>query len=51
MKKADKKHTTTGRSGFLFYQRRYNGERYYFSLKTKDWNEAVKLRDQYNYEL
>jgi integrase len=51
MKKADKKHITTGKSGYLFYQRRYKGERYYFSLKTKDWNEAVKLRDQYNYEL
>jgi len=51
MKKADKKHITTGKSGHLFYQRRYNGERYYFSLKTKDWNEATKLRDQYNYEL
>jgi integrase len=51
MKKADKKHITTGKSGYLFYQRRYKGERYYFSLKTKDWNEAMILRDQYNYEI
>ena len=47
----DKKHLTKGKSGFIFYQRRYQGTRYYFSLYTKDWNEAYKLRDQYNYEL
>jgi integrase len=56
VKKSDKKHLTTGKSGYIFYQRRYKGTqnketRYYFSLRTKDWNEAMKLRDQYNYEL
>jgi hypothetical protein len=56
MKKADKKHLTTGKSGYIFYQRRCKKTgcekpRYYFSLRTKDLNEAMKLRDQYDYEL
>ena len=51
----DKKHLTKGKSGFIFYQRRYkkdNGyKREYFSLHTKDWNVAMKLRNQYDYEI
>src|SRR5210317_624547 len=46
-----KKNLGYGKSGNIFYQKRYKGKRYYLSLQTKDWNEAKKLRDQYNYEL
>ncbi len=51
MKKADKKHLAIGKSGYIFYQRLYKGTRYSESLHTKDWNEAFRLRDQYDYEL
>ena len=47
----DKKHLTVGKSGNIFYQRRSKVKPHYFSLRTKDWKEAVKLRDQFDYEL